>query len=187
MSSEFRSSCYRTDWNRSNTETIRIGLVFPVLAQWKSLYCIDRFDHNINANKSKSINNYLLLRDDYRIGLVISPRVAILACLLIKLIYLLINHNILSYNGYYCSIEVVTKGGSIMNSLLWLWNVKTLFLYSKLCQSVRLDSLSCSFTPTSFLTNKLSETFCFNKWCLKYYEIQRVRRIRRYQRGNQNP
>jgi hypothetical protein len=35
---------------------IRIGIVFAVLAQWKFLYCIDRFDH-IKANKSKLINN----------------------------------------------------------------------------------------------------------------------------------
>ena len=56
MSSEFRSSCYWTDWNWANTENIRIGLVFAVLAQWKFLYCIDRFDH-IKANKSKLINN----------------------------------------------------------------------------------------------------------------------------------
>jgi hypothetical protein len=27
----FRSSCYWTDWNRANTENIRIGLVFAVL------------------------------------------------------------------------------------------------------------------------------------------------------------
>jgi energy-coupling factor transporter transmembrane protein EcfT len=45
MSSGFRSSCYWTDWNWANTENIRIGLVFAVLAQWKFLYCIDRFDH----------------------------------------------------------------------------------------------------------------------------------------------
>ena len=32
-SSEFRSSCYWTDWNRANTENIRIRLVFAVLAQ----------------------------------------------------------------------------------------------------------------------------------------------------------
>ena len=31
--------------NWANTENIRIGLVFAVLAQWKFLYCIDRFDH----------------------------------------------------------------------------------------------------------------------------------------------
>ena len=43
------------DWNRANTENIRIGLVFAVLAQWNFLYCIDRFDH-IKANKSKLIN-----------------------------------------------------------------------------------------------------------------------------------
>ena len=49
-SRRFRSSCYWTDWNRANTENIRIGLVFAVLAQWKFLYCIDRFDH-IKANK----------------------------------------------------------------------------------------------------------------------------------------
>jgi hypothetical protein len=55
MSSGFRSSCYWTDWNWANTENIRIGLVFVVLAQWKFLYCIDRFDH-IKANKSKLIN-----------------------------------------------------------------------------------------------------------------------------------
>ena len=55
MSSGFRSSCYWTDWNWANTENIRIGLVFAVLAQWKFLYCIDRFDH-IKANKSKLIN-----------------------------------------------------------------------------------------------------------------------------------
>ena len=55
MSSGLRSSCYRTDWNWANTENIRIGLVFAVLAQWKFLYCIDRFDH-IKANKSKLIN-----------------------------------------------------------------------------------------------------------------------------------
>jgi hypothetical protein len=41
--------------NWANTENIRIGLVFAVLAQWKFLYCIDRFDH-IKANKSKLIN-----------------------------------------------------------------------------------------------------------------------------------
>ena len=46
---------YWTDWNRANTENIRIGLVFAVLAQCKFLYCIDRFDH-IKANKSKLIN-----------------------------------------------------------------------------------------------------------------------------------
>jgi hypothetical protein len=34
-SSGFRSSCYWTDWNRANTENIRIGLVFAVLAQMK--------------------------------------------------------------------------------------------------------------------------------------------------------
>jgi hypothetical protein len=56
MSSGFWSSCYWTGWNWANTENIRIGLVFPVLAQWKFLYCIDRFDH-IKANKSKLINN----------------------------------------------------------------------------------------------------------------------------------
>jgi hypothetical protein len=32
-SSGFPSSCYWTDWNRVNTENIRIGLVFAVLAQ----------------------------------------------------------------------------------------------------------------------------------------------------------
>jgi len=41
--------------NQSNTDNFRIGLVFAVLAQWKFLYCIDRFDH-IKANKSKLIN-----------------------------------------------------------------------------------------------------------------------------------
>jgi hypothetical protein len=46
---------YWTDWNRANTENIRIGLVFAVLAQCKFLYCIDRFDH-IKANKSKLTN-----------------------------------------------------------------------------------------------------------------------------------
>jgi hypothetical protein len=56
MSSEFRSSCYWTDWNWANTENILIGLVFAILAQCKFLYCIDRFDH-IKANKSKLINN----------------------------------------------------------------------------------------------------------------------------------
>ena len=55
MSNGFRSSCYWTDWNWANTENIRIGLVFAVLAQWKFLNCIDRFDH-IKANKSKLIN-----------------------------------------------------------------------------------------------------------------------------------
>jgi hypothetical protein len=55
-SSGFRSSYYWTDWNWANTENIRIGLVFAVLAQCKFLYCIDRFDH-IKVNKSKLINN----------------------------------------------------------------------------------------------------------------------------------
>jgi phosphoribosyl 1,2-cyclic phosphodiesterase len=32
-SSGFRSNCYWTDWNRANTENIRIGLVLAVLAQ----------------------------------------------------------------------------------------------------------------------------------------------------------
>jgi hypothetical protein len=50
MSSGFRFSCYWTDWNWANTENIRIGLVFAVLAQWKFLYYIDRFDH-IKSNK----------------------------------------------------------------------------------------------------------------------------------------
>jgi hypothetical protein len=54
MSSGFPSSCYWTDWNWANTENIRIGLVFAVLAQWKFLYCIHRFDH-IKVNKSKLI------------------------------------------------------------------------------------------------------------------------------------
>jgi len=36
---------------------------------------------------------------------------------------------------------------------------KTLFLYSNLCISVRLDSPSCSFTSIFFLT-----TFCIYKW-----------------------
>jgi hypothetical protein len=44
VSSGIRPSCYWTDWNRANTENIRIELVFAVLAQWKFLYCIDRFD-----------------------------------------------------------------------------------------------------------------------------------------------
>ena len=44
-------SCYWIDWNWANTENIRIGLVFAVLAQGKFLYCIDRFDR-IKANKS---------------------------------------------------------------------------------------------------------------------------------------
>jgi hypothetical protein len=57
-SSGFRSSCYWTNWNRANTENIRIGLVFVVLAQWKFVYGIDRFD-NIKANKSRLINNML--------------------------------------------------------------------------------------------------------------------------------
>jgi hypothetical protein len=43
----------------------------------------------------EEINVYLLLCDDFRIGLVISPRLAVLAW---GLIYLLINHKILSYN-----------------------------------------------------------------------------------------
>jgi hypothetical protein len=30
---EHRTSCYWTDWNWANTENIRIGLVFAVLAQ----------------------------------------------------------------------------------------------------------------------------------------------------------
>jgi hypothetical protein len=50
------SSCYWTDWNRANTDNIRIGLVFAVLDQWTFLYCIDKFDH-IKANKLKLINN----------------------------------------------------------------------------------------------------------------------------------
>jgi hypothetical protein len=58
MSCGLRSSCYWTDWNRANTENIRIGLVFAVLAQWKFWYCIDRFDH-IKSNKSKLINKCL--------------------------------------------------------------------------------------------------------------------------------
>jgi hypothetical protein len=33
MSSGFRSNCYRTGWNWANTENIRIGLGFAVLAQ----------------------------------------------------------------------------------------------------------------------------------------------------------
>jgi hypothetical protein len=33
MSRGFRSSCYWTDWNRANTDNIRIELVFAVLAQ----------------------------------------------------------------------------------------------------------------------------------------------------------
>jgi hypothetical protein len=45
----------KTTSNWANTENVRIGLVFPVLAQWKFLYCIDRFDH-IKANKTKLIN-----------------------------------------------------------------------------------------------------------------------------------
>jgi hypothetical protein len=65
MSSGFQSSCYWTDWNWANTENIRIGLVFSVLAQWKFLYCIDRFDH-IKANKSKLINNTLYWHDNYQ-------------------------------------------------------------------------------------------------------------------------
>ena len=44
----------------------------------KVLYCIDRFDH-IKANKSKLINNIVLLRDVFHIGLVIGPRPAVLA------------------------------------------------------------------------------------------------------------
>ena len=36
-------------------ENIRIGLVFAALAQWKILFCIDRFD--IKTNKFKLINN----------------------------------------------------------------------------------------------------------------------------------
>ena len=55
-SSGFRSSCYWMDWNRATTENIRIGLVFVVLAHWKFLYCIDKFD-NIKANISRFINN----------------------------------------------------------------------------------------------------------------------------------
>ena len=73
-SSGFRSSCYWTDRNRANTENIRIGLVFVVLAQWKFVYCIDRFD-DIKANKSWLINNIVLLRDVFLIG----PRPAVLA------------------------------------------------------------------------------------------------------------
>jgi hypothetical protein len=38
-SSGFRSSCYWTNRNRANTETIRIWLFFVVLAQWKFIYC----------------------------------------------------------------------------------------------------------------------------------------------------
>ena len=66
-SSGFRSSCYWTDRNRANAENIRIGLVFVVLAQWKFLYYIDRFD-NIKANKSRLINNilyFLWLYDEF--------------------------------------------------------------------------------------------------------------------------
>ena len=62
MSSGFRSSCYWTDWNWANTENIRSGLVFALLAQSKFLYCIDRFDH-IKANKSKLINNLQYTED----------------------------------------------------------------------------------------------------------------------------
>jgi hypothetical protein len=58
--------------------------------------------------------NYLLLRDDFRIGLVISPMVANTATRGILtgqygnhhvMIYLLINHKILSYNGYLYKID----------------------------------------------------------------------------------
>jgi hypothetical protein len=55
QNSYWTSGCYWTDRNRANTENIRIGLVFVVLAQWKFLYCIGRFD-NIKANKSRLIN-----------------------------------------------------------------------------------------------------------------------------------
>jgi predicted lipoprotein len=46
-----KSAVTSIDWNWANAENIRIGLVFAVLAQWKFLYYIDRFDH-IKANKS---------------------------------------------------------------------------------------------------------------------------------------
>ena len=73
-SSGFRSNCYWTDRNRANTENICIGLVFVVLAQWKLLYCIDRFK-NIKANKSRLINKYIytLIHGHLHIGLVIFP------------------------------------------------------------------------------------------------------------------
>jgi hypothetical protein len=51
-SSGFRSSCYWTNWNRANAENIRIGLGFVVLAQWKFIYLIDRFDHIKLINQS---------------------------------------------------------------------------------------------------------------------------------------
>ena len=57
-----------TDWNRANTENIRIGLVFVVLAQWKFIYLIDIFDH-IKANKSKLINNVSYYCINYRLVL----------------------------------------------------------------------------------------------------------------------
>ena len=61
-SSGFPSS---SDRNRANTGNIRIGLVFVVLAQWKFLYCIDRFD-NIKANKSRLINKWLSMPYPYQ-------------------------------------------------------------------------------------------------------------------------
>ena len=42
------------------------------------LYCKDSLDC-IDKNNIELINNYLLLRDDFRLGLVISPRAAVLA------------------------------------------------------------------------------------------------------------
>ena len=45
-----------------------------------------------------------------------------------------------------------------------------LFLYFNLCLSVKLDSLSCSFTSISFTTSlTLTESPCYNKYNNKHY------------------
>jgi hypothetical protein len=72
----------------ANTENIRIGLVFVVLAQWKCLYCIDRFD-NIKANKSRLINNHCRDENINMANLQIKPAVKPSVKLAAKLIHIL--------------------------------------------------------------------------------------------------
>jgi len=46
--------------------------------------------------------------------------------------------------------------------------IKALFLYTNLCLSVKLDSLSCSFTSISFLTNQIKYYKAYIP-CLNWY------------------
>ena len=67
------------------------------------------------------------------------------------------------FQWHICNINMISLANIVAEKVWttkWRAAIQPQFLYFNLCQGVKLDNLSCSFTPITFLTNMVLENFC---------------------------